>query len=345
MLRKYFIYSVKDKKEATGTDFYLYMADYFKSFGFECINTLKYGHKLLFLMELFALLKIPRKSLVLTTWPGFPRQLLIMDGLANNLRYKIVEKIKRLKKWKLVLLPVDLPLLQFQNRLTKKFIEKQQYYQDCYFEIFDFSLICGKELSKYFSIKHPKIKQIIFDLYCQPLKKNIIESKYKENVIYIVIAGNLARMTNEINLLPRIKGLVYIFSGPNGENIELSGREDFVWLGVIKENDLIGTLSNFTYGMILYSENEKEYFSKIIAGKLTTYVIASLPIICIDNFSSMRELIERKKIGLIINNLEDLNNIQYVCKESYDEMVKNCDKLQPSIVSGEIYLNALQKIL
>lgn len=346
--KNFLIISVINKKQGTGSDFYLELADYVKGFGFSCHNTLKYGHIFLFFYELYLLFFIPPKSRVITTWPGFPRQLLVFNGFSNRTRFKLAGFIGRLKKWDLLLLPVDLPLMQFHGKLRNGFAVRQSKYERDYFSNFSTYLTCGFKMTAFFheiNSLYVERKIVSFDLYCQNLPghpERFIKIR-DHNIVKIAISGNLARMTNDLDVLPEKHRLQYYFTGPGGDSIQNLVRRDFIYLGLLDENILIDTLGQFSFGLIFYSRDQSDYFSWVIAGKLTTYLLAGLPIICHSDYTSMAELVSREKLGIVISNYHEIEKLAELGLKEYNIMVDNCLKVASKVRSGDVYKEAFVK--
>ena len=346
--RKYLIISVKNEKQGTGSDFYLELADYVKEYGFSCFNTLKFGHFLLFFYELFLLFYIPPKSRVLTTWPGFPRQLLVLNGFSNRTRFKLAGFTGKLKKWDLTLLPIDLPLMQFHFKLRNGFVVSQSKRELDYFCYFKTFLTCGYKMTAYFHEVNSLCGErniVPFDFYCQNLPGNperFIKNR-DHDIVKIAISGNLTRMTDDLDVLPEKQRLQYYFTGPGGDSIQNLVRRDFMYLGLLDENVLIDTLAQFKFGLIFYSQEQSDYFSWVIAGKLTTYLLAGLPIICHSTYTSMAELISRERLGIVISSYHEIEKLTELGANEYNTMVNNCLKVAAKLRSGDVYKEALVK--
>jgi hypothetical protein len=116
-------------------------------------------------------------------------------------------------------------------------------------------------------------------------------------------------MSRAIRDLPAVDGVQYVLTGPGSGDIANSGREDFVVLGNVPEKDLLQSLSDADFGLVLYDSRWSTYFSSVIAGKLTTYLLAGLPILCPARYKSMAEFVQRSGTGLVIEDYEDIRRI------------------------------------
>ena len=342
--KHWYITSAYPKKEGTASDFYLDNLEFFKSFGFKTVNTLKHGHLVMILKEIFLLFRIPNKTTIITTWPGYPRQLLVLNGLSNKLRFNLFSFFKKYKRWRYIIIPIDLPLQQFSYRLRQKTIIKQGNLERSIFNCADGFLCAGVELERYFKENYPSKEAFRFDMYDQILPEYSLNDRNKANKNKIAIIGNLSRMTDELFNLPKHEEIQYIFLGPNGEKIARSNRKDFIYLGVLFGTELVRELAECNFGLIIYSHFHEKYVSRAIVGKLTSYVYTSLPVICLSKYKSMSELVIRLDIGLVINDLSEINVILALPQEKYRLWMVNCINERRKILTGGHYKEALQKL-
>ena len=61
-------------------------------------------------------------------------------------------------------------------------------------------------------------------------------------------------------------------------------------------------------------------------------------------YTSMAELVERKKIGMVIENFNDILCCPLPLSEEYNNMRENCLKHIPLIRQGKHYYEALKEI-
>ena len=345
-MKHWYITSAYNSKNGTGSDFYLDSIEFFKQQEFNTFNTLKKGHILMFFFELYLLFRMPKKAKIFTTVVGFPRQLIVLNGFGNRFRFKLFSFFKRLKGWEYYIIPIDLPLKQYDFRLSKKFIETQEAIEKILFSSCDGFLCCGSEMSKYFKNNYPSAKIVQFNMYDQILPKYEKFTETNDNQIKkIALIGNLSRMLGKLDLLPKHKNIQYHFLGPEGEIVNSYGRDDFFYHGNLPELEFISKLSSFDFGLILYSSDVDNYFSNVIAGKFTSYVYASLPIICFDAYTSMCELTNRLDIGNIIEDIDDIVSILDFDRKKVNEWKNNIIKEQIKIREGQHYKDAVSEML
>lgn len=336
---KYFVLSTYPKYQNNGYDFFLDLAELFENKGFKSYNTLKFGHYGLFFLELYALITIPGNALVVTIWPGFPRQLLVFKGFSNAFRFRLFRLMAKWKNWETVMIPMDLTLLLNEDRHRKAFIEYQKKLEKELFSYFDTFYTCGIEMTKYIRDKFPEKTIAMFDGYYQKLNPTGLTNKtiYPNSELKVLISGNLERMSEDLNDLPVMPQISYLFSGPNGNKLEEVDRTDIRYLGVIPTEGFINEIAQYDFGMIYYSALHAPYFSNVISGKLTTYVIAGLPVICLSRFTAMAELVERRNIGIVLESYSELNQLKGISPEEYQIKRENCVAFAQELTSGSMF--------
>lgn len=346
LMKHWYITSAYSKKNGTGSDFYLDSIEFFEQEGFNTFNTLKKGHMFMFFFELYLLFTMPKNVKIFTTVVGFPRQLLVLNGFSNRFRFKLFTLFKRLKKWEYYIIPIDLPLKQYDFRLSQKFISNQEAIEKILFSSCDGFLCCGSEMSKHFKNNYPSAKIVQFNMYDQILPKfNKVLEPNDNEIKKIAVIGNLSRMLGKLDLLPKHKNIQYHFLGPEGKIVDSYGRADFFYHGNLPELEFITKLSSFDFGLILYSSDVDNYFSNVIAGKFTSYVYAGLPIICFDVYTSMSELTNRLDIGVIIKDVDDIVSILNYDSNKVNEWKNNIIKEQIKIRDGQHYKKAVSEML
>lgn len=338
---KYFVLSTYPKYQNYGYDFFLDLAELFKNKGFKTYNTLKFGHYGLIFLELYALVTIPRNAMVVTIWPGFPRQLLVFKGFSNAFRFNLFKLVKKWKKWETVMIPLDLTLLLNEDRHQKAFIEYQKKLEKELFSNFDTFYTCGIEMTKYIRDKFPKKNIAMFDGYYQKLNPTDLADKTinPNTELKVLISGNLERMSEDLDSLPFMHPISYLFSGPNGNKLEKIDRTDIRYLGVIPTEGFIKEIAQYDFGMIYYSALHAPYFSNVISGKLTTYVIAGLPVICLSRFTAMAELVKRRNIGIVLESYSELDKLKDISPKEYHNKRENCLAFAKELTTGSAFSN------
>jgi hypothetical protein len=123
-----------------------------------------------------------------------------------------------------------------------------------------------------------------------------------------------------------------------------SGREDFRYFGFLEEKELIVTLTECHYGLIIYSSHLSNYFSTVMAGKLSTYLACGLPVVCPVSYFSMHQFVVKKDIGVGIGSLSELDSLPLVGTEAYQKKAKNAYLEGRKIIKGLHYWDAFKEL-
>ena len=114
--------------------------------------------------------------------------------------------------------------------------------------------------------------------------------------------------------------------------------ENLDYKGCVDANDLPAVIEGH-FGVIwdekyttVYTDN---YGLLNNPHKLSMYIVSGLPVIVWEQ-SAAAVFVKKYKIGITINQLSDLENIQTrVSPDLYNELVNNCDKIRNSLINGE----------
>lgn len=298
------------RRVGNGTDFYADFIHLCRSFGLRTVNTFLLGKSLCPLVELAILCVLPLRSIVITTWPGCPYQYLVLPCIVNRVRFAVFSSLVRLKRIQYNVMPVDRPLDQYAHRLSPTTLSRQRGCEARLLSCVSAFLCCGSEMASIYRVSYPSARIVRLDMYDQVLPDARTGARaHRGGPARIAVAGNLARMSRAIRDLPAVDGVQYVLTGPGSGDIANSGREDFVVLGNVPEKDLLQSLSDADFGLVLYDSRWSTYFSSVIAGKLTTYLLAGLPILCPARYKSMAEFVQRSGTGLVIEDYEDIRRI------------------------------------
>lgn len=341
--KKWFITAI-GRKTGTGSDFYHYLIDYMKGWGFSTFNTMTLGYYSLLIYEQILLKLIPFGATIVTTWPGYPRQYLKLPHIINSWRFRQFIAHKRRRKWTLVVIPIDEPLEQFRNRLSPERIEKEKFQEKRLLSSADIFLCCGQVMADRFSARFPNATIIRFDVYDQFLPENDQALKiYSDSTVRIAISGNLTRMQQCATKLPKINGIKYCFTGPGGQWIPESMRDDFEYFGCIEEENFLATMRQFQYGLIIYSDDVTPYFATVVPGKLTTYLLSKLPVLCPHEYLASAEYVSRAGVGVVLDSFEGIENIINISNDEYLTMQIQVAEEAKKIKSGWHYHDALSR--
>ncbi|WP_455485552.1 glycosyltransferase [Gemella sp.] len=264
----------------------------------------------------------------------------------NNKFKKILLKLCRYKAVKTIFLMNDLESLRY-NKDAAKIIDKEKY-----IDLADVIICHNNSMRNYLissGINADKLVELeIFD-YLVDL--NINEKKLVKPT-EITIAGNLSEIKSGYiyELIKKIRNVNINLYGPNfnpreklGEHIiykgsispdrlplEISGDYGLIWDG-----DSISTCSGITGNYLRYNNPHKT----------SLFLVSGIPIIVWTN-SAMKEFVEKKGVGLVIDDLNELENtILKVSEEQYSAMKRNVESMSLQLRKGYYTTNAINKAL
>jgi glycosyltransferase involved in cell wall biosynthesis len=169
-------------------------------------------------------------------------------------------------------------------------------------------------------------KSIVFPSY---VLKDMIPKKRKQklsekdNSFHIVYEGRVTTGEDHRNFLGIFKELaeneMHIHIYPVIESLDykvLSEKNPYIHYHSPKEpKRLIYEMTQYDCGIMPFNVNPKNYrhLQSVLAHKLFDYLAAGLPILSRD-FYSLREFIEREKVGVIFNEVKDILRWRKVLK-------------------------------
>jgi len=343
MKKKYFITYTVPKEMADGNDFFLDAMDFFNNWGWQAINVREKGFLQAYIYEIILLFKLPAKATIISTWPGYPR-LILKDKLGFNFfRFVLFLLFKKIKKWEYYILVIDMPVIRGKNRFSSWLYKKLVSEEHFLFYHISGILSCGNVMYDSYKEEYPKIRHHKMDMYDQILEKENSSHSIQldSNKTNIVTIGNLKRMISNINQYPESNDIRYYFCGPGGDELNKLKRNDIQYLGILPKKQLLGTLMQFDYGLINYGAETSGYFSQVIAGKFTTYLMAGIPILCPAEYTSMALLVKEKQCGTVISKLEEISNIYDKKSTRYIKFKENCLDEYEKIRRGFHYKQAI----
>ncbi|QJD97558.1 hypothetical protein HH214_17595 [Mucilaginibacter robiniae] len=166
----------------------------------------------------------------------------------------------------------------------------------------------------------------------------------------VAFAGNLNK-SNFIYHLGDIQNCKFNVYGPNliKENTLGSNTQ---WCGVYPPDEIVQHLKG-DFGLIWDGDDINEldailgnYLKFNNPHKVSLYLAAGLPVIA-PRSSAIGQLLQKNKIGILIDTLKDLNTLN-VPAEEYVILKNNCISIQQKLIKGEFFseaLNAVEKEL
>ena len=214
-------------------------------------------------------------------------------------------------------------------------------------ECSDYFIVHNNYMKSYFLSKGIEEKKLvsleIFD-YLTPQKGSQKEFAINNK---IAIAGNCSKeKAPYIYLLDKLNCKFELY----GTNYEGAQMDNVTYHGVV-DSELLPSVIEGHYGLIWdgnkLSEctgNTGNYMRYNNPHKTSLYIVSGLPII-IWSKAAMAEFVVKNKIGIAIDNLEELNEkLHAISKSEYEEYAKNTIELADKLMSGYYTKEALKKI-
>ncbi len=261
-----------------------------------------------------------------------------LSSINNVFKYFIIAA--RLKKVKFFCIVHDLESLRSggkNTQLTDKEVLNLNFYD----------AIIAHNLSMMNWLKEKGVNKSMIPLgvFDYLLPAGIIPVQPEKPIRKIAFAGNLDK-SSFIYLLYKIKKWEFNIYGPNF-NHEKQQQKNVAWCGEFSPEDIAYKIKG-DFGLIwdgeridLSDEILGNYLKYIDPHKFSLYMAAGIPVIAPKN-SAIGIFIGLYKIGLLIDNLYDLDNLN-VTEEQYKHMVANIMNIQDYVVSGDYLTNAIHK--
>lgn len=135
------------------------------------------------------------------------------------------------------------------------------------------------------------------------------------------------------------KANLRIYGNPVGEN-----RSNVQFAGHKSESLLLDDIrSHGGFGLVWGTINKswEQYMTLNTTFKTSTYLAAGLPLIVKDNLAEV-EIIKRKNLGLVVNNLEEAQEkVLQISDSEYNQMIENVDNFAKLIRNGYFTKRAL----
>lgn len=289
-------------------------------------NRIKYGLSLVLSILKFYL-KIENNSVIATQYP-----------LLNN-TFKYFIKAARFKNAKIFCVIHDIESLRL-GALDKKAVSLELSnlnYYDCL-------IVHNEAMMNWLRDNGVTIKMVPLGIFDYLLKQKPEKNNSHAFSNTIVFAGNLekSKFIYSINKLGNWKFNIY---GPNYLSSEAKSP-NVVWRGVYSPEEVVYQLDG-DFGLI-WDGNSMDECDEILGNylkynnphKFSLYIAAGLPVIAPKN-SAIGKVISENKIGLLVDNLNDLNGL-VITENDYRIFKENCNKIRNKIINGEYLLNAIK---
>ena len=183
---------------------------------------------------------------------------------------------------------------------------------------------------------------VIFDYLTAETTKTEAVSNFSGTIVF---AGNL-RKSNFIYQLDSLNWKFNVY----GSNFKKDYKKlpNVFWRGQFSPEQIVYELQG-DFGLIWDGESIDKcdeilgnYLRYNNPHKFSLYLAAGLPVIAPKD-AAVAHLITKHNIGILIESLYDLNNIN-VLEEEYQLMKKNCSEIRKDVISGNFFTTALKAV-
>lgn len=273
-----------------------------------------------------------RKEIVVLQFPLFET--------TKFLNFCLLQSMKLLNPNKTIILIHDLEGLRNKNDILKK--QEMNRFKHAKYIIVHNNVMKNVLVNEGLNNKIYVLE--LFDYICDLEKRNY---KQKLNKSFeVVYAGNLTKVKcpfiyelnpNKMNYIINLYGLGIDKDinakikyknkySPAALPNKIKGDLGLIWDGNADESDE-------SIGMKYYTKYNNPH-------KLSCYIAAGLPVIAWKK-AAISEFIKKNKIGYLINNIEDINELDL---SDYNEKIKAVSKIREKVTSGWYTKNVFDKI-
>lgn len=268
--------------------------------------------------------------------------------LYTSLNFRDIIK-KHSKRVNIIALIHDLDSIRFKDDKTKSTAFIKRVNEDDFKVLNEAKMIIAhnEKMSKALvSLGIDKKKLINLEIFDYIDKDNLRANIIPNN--NVIIAGNLGlEKSRYLADLKKVKNVnfnlygIYFDKSCESENVH--------YKGVFKPDELIKNLHG-SWGLI-WDGNSIETCNGLYGNylrynnphKTSLYLSAGLPII-IWKKAALADFIEKNKVGITINKLEDITEkLKNISEKEYNEMVKNAEKIAKKLKDGYFLTEALKK--
>lgn len=187
----------------------------------------------------------------------------------------------------------------------------------------------------------------IFDYLSKPI---LSEKQHTSPLNKIAFTGNLEK-SGFIYKLNKITNWSFFLYGPNYDQELLPKNINNVFYkGAVRPEELSLILCEYDFGLVWDGDEIESLMGRIgnymkmnNPFKLSSYIEAGIPIIT-SKEAGIAGFVEKEGIGITVQSLEDLNNIE-INEEEYYQFKKNIMPWKEKIINGEILYGLVQRLI
>lgn len=277
------------------------------------------------------LFKVKRGSIIAVQYP-----------MLNNV-FKYFVMITKLKRVKFFCIIHDVESLRLGGNdkiLVKQEVENLNFY--------DALIVHNDEMLCWLKQQGISKKMITLQMFDYLSKAgNSTTELIGVNYRTVAFAGNLSK-SNFIYCLDKISSWNFNLYGPNFKEQLAVKCENVIWKGSFAPDDISSKIDG-CFGLVWDGDNIdrddgvwSNYLKYNNPHKVSLYLAAGIPIIA-PKTSAISAFIKQEKVGLLIDNLYDLFDIN-LSVEQYNILKQNCLKIKQKVISGYFCTAAVELV-
>lgn len=268
---------------------------------------------------------IKEKSIVIIQFP-----------LAGTFLSNKILKILKEKNCKIISIIHDIDSLRF-SELSNKIYKDIEILNK-----FDVVICHNEKMKNWIRLNGGNSKIVCLELFDYIMQMDNI--KIKKVSSDLVFAGNLDE--NKSGFVYKLNNISINLYGDNfsenkqNNNINYKGKF---------EPEILPNVLNGNYGLIWDGKSVEscegdsgEYLKFNNPHKLSLYIASGLPVITWRK-AAISDFIEKNKIGILVDNLNDIKSAIEFNKKNYEEFLQNIEKIRNKVINGEYTMESIKK--
>ena len=319
------------------------------SSGFEVIRV----NRLSKIPRLLSLMYLPRDSVILTIYPSV--FLPILRGGPRSAWRRLLRGVE-LRIWKRVLKGkrgivylYDNPVEQTLSARPDMVIDEggSRRLERGFLELYDTFLVFGEGHEKLLTKEYGLAgKRFVYYEFSEILFEKNLEKKSSGGGYRIgYVSGAMPKGDWLSELADKLSSTLNIYG--RSDDLGRAGRSGIRYMGTLEHRELIGSLNKeCEFGLVYYPQNMDAYISTAGTSKLSTYMIAGIPVLYSSKYEHLARMNKKYHIGVEFESLTDVPKIlKSLRSEDYSSMAKNCFRVGLLISRGQFTKDAITRSL
>lgn len=263
--------------------------------------------------------------------------------LYNRLAARYIERLKKKKNIRVILLVHDIDSIRFPKEAAKQYSHEKVFWN-----LSDVIIAHNNRMKEYLfkqSVKSHIVNLQVFDYISD---STVVTDERRDGSV--VIAGNLdGNKAGYLRKLKEIKDCDFSLYGPGFE--EQMEADNIIYRGAYPPDQLAENIQG-SWGLVWDGVSTDtctgaygEYLRYNNPHKVSLYISLGLPVI-IWTEAAEASFIEENRIGITVDSLDELGErLEDISREKYVEIVDNIKKISGKLCTGGYLLDAVEKSL